>query len=165
MYLTGARIALPSKKNFSLKEIFIYCCTILETKFLSYTFLPSYFMHTASHMDWDFFYRLGWGGVPYQGVELRQHLWCWGLGAGCRQLFPPGSTWAGQEKKPSNIKTAHGRAGWLLYVGFGRTTRLWAAHTRLFRLINKQNGAPRAPTSAYHRKLWYLCPRSQWCYR
>jgi len=150
MYLTIARIAPPSKKNFSLKEIFIYCCTILLTKF----FL-THFMHNASHMDWDFFYRQGWGGVlPYQGVELRQHLWSRALGAGCRQLFQPGSTWAGQEKKPLNLKTVHGRARWLLYLDFGRTTRSWDAHTRLSRLINQQNGALRAPTSAHHRKLW-----------
>jgi hypothetical protein len=93
-------------------------------------------MHTASHMDWDFFYRQGWGGVlPYQGVELHQHRWCREQVVGCRQLFPPGSTWAGQEIKTFRLKDC-ARESWVIivYVSFGLTTRSWAAHIRLFRL-------------------------------
>jgi hypothetical protein len=153
MYLTGARIApLCKKKLFTEKKSLFTAAQFCSRSFFLHIYAQC-FMHNASHMDWDFFYRRGWGGVPYQGVELRQHLLFRALGAGCRQLFQPGSTWAGQEKKSSNIKTVHGKAQFLLHVGFGRTTRSWAAHTRLFRLINKQNGALRAPTSVHHRKL------------
>jgi hypothetical protein len=75
MYLTGARVAPPSKKKiFTERNLYLLLHNFVH-KVFSYTFLPSYFMHNASHMDWDFFYRQGWGGVlPYQGVELRQHL-------------------------------------------------------------------------------------------
>jgi hypothetical protein len=65
-------------------------------------------------------------------VELRQHLWCRALGAGCRQLFPPGSTWAGQEKKTFKLKGCT-RESWAFIVcGFWALQRVRGLRTHVF---------------------------------